>query len=136
VVKENDMTIKEYNGGMTQDEVARHNASVVAGFMPEAAEYSEVMEVEDAMIDSLSLRSRAYQVLYALGADPSTVRTLTTGEASCLVGIVQDIGFAQRPPTTLEQVLVDGMSVAMMWYVATGEMITPQSSCTDGLMFV
>lgn len=116
------MTIKEYNGGMTQDEVARHNASVVAGFMPEAAEYSEVMEVEDAMIDSLSLRSRAYQVLYALGADPSTVRTLTTGEASCLVGIVQGMEKDGYSHSRLDTYLFTHMSASMRQYVATGSL--------------
>jgi hypothetical protein len=42
------MTIDEYNGGMTQDEVAAHNASVIAHIAPDAAEYTETMEVEDA----------------------------------------------------------------------------------------
>ena len=78
--------------------------------------------VADAMIDSLSLRNRAYQVLYALGESSSTVRTLTAGEAACLVGIVQDIGFADRKLTESEHAVLSGMSASMVLYVATGSL--------------
>jgi len=69
-------------------------------------------------VDELTLRNRAYQVLYALGEDSSTVRTLTTGEAACLVAIVQQLTSA--PQTELDRVLVSKMSPRMIDYIAGG----------------
>lgn len=43
------------------------------------------------LIDDLSLRNRAYHLLYALGADPKTVRTLEPGEAESLVLLAQSV---------------------------------------------
>ena|ERR1017187_3328252 len=74
------------------------------------------------LIDDLSLRNRAYQVLYALGDTSSTVRTLTSGEAQCLVGIVQDLPLQLTTgiPTDLDLFLYQHMSSGMIAYVAGG----------------
>ena len=72
-----------------------------------------------AFINGVCLVNRAYQVLYALGDDSSTVRTLTSSEASALVGIVQDIYSGHRE-TPLDLMLSESMSRGMLRYVAEG----------------
>ena len=76
------------------------------------------------MIDDLGLRNRAYQVLYALGDTAATVRTLTSGEAACLVGIVGDLLDERAHPllqwTELDELLYHRMSPRMIQYVAEG----------------
>jgi hypothetical protein len=74
------------------------------------------------MVDELSLRNRAYQVLYALGDTPGNVRTLTTGEAACLVGLVQDMLEADGEWNDLQVAIGSAMSMSMLTYVATGSM--------------
>lgn len=69
--------------------------------------------------DHLALASRAYQVLYALGDEASTVRTLEPTEAACLVGIVHDVRAGQCK-TTLDALLKIKMSRGMLEYVAEG----------------
>ncbi len=73
------------------------------------------------ILSDLQLVNRAYQVLYALGDEAHTVRTLEPEEAQCLVGIVQDIqgGHAQ---TGLDITLLARMSPGMIAYVAKGEL--------------
>ena len=73
-------------------------------------------------LDSLSLRSRAYQVLYALGETSSTVRTLTDGEAACLVGIVHDMLHEDSEWNDLQVAIGSAMSPRMLEYVASGSM--------------
>jgi hypothetical protein len=72
------------------------------------------------MLDSLSLRNRAYQVLYVLGDTPGDVRTLTDGEAACLVGIVQDMLETDEEWSGLQVVIGSAMSMRMLEYVASG----------------
>lgn len=73
------------------------------------------------IINGLGLSNRAYQVLYALGDTSSTVRTLTSGEAACLVGIVQDLLDTEKPWTELDYILFGRMSRGMIAYVAGSE---------------
>lgn len=77
-------------------------------------------EVARVVIDHLSLLNRAYQVLYTLGENSSTVRTLDPGEAAALVGIVQDIR-ERGCLTQLDWVLQESMSPGMNDYVAGRE---------------
>jgi hypothetical protein len=79
--------------------------------LPEAMQLQEASLVK--IVDSLTLRNQAYQVLYALGDDPSTVRTLSDGEAACIVGLVRDMDGS----TYLEQMLARRMSPRMIEYV-------------------
>lgn len=79
--------------------------------LPEAMQLHETGLVE--IVDSLTLRNRAYQVLYALGEDSATVRTLTDGEAACIVGLVA----AMDGTTYLELMLARRMSPRMIAYV-------------------
>jgi hypothetical protein len=79
------------------------------------AVFPDAAKVGKSLIDDLALRNRAYQVLYALGEDSSTVRTLTSGEAACLVGIVEQLTSA--PHTDLDALLVARMSPTMIDYV-------------------
>lgn len=74
------------------------------------------------IVDHLCLVNRAYQVLYALGDTSSTVRTLTPGEAACLVGIVSDLLDDRHSDwTALDDVLYQAMSPGMILYVAGSE---------------
>ena len=79
------------------------------------------------VVDSLMLRNRAYQVMYALG--DTFPRTLTDGEAACLVGIVQQL--TQEPITMLDRVLLSTMSRGMIAYVS-GE---PYKPVPDAVVF-
>ena len=72
-----------------------------------------------SIIDSLTLSNRAYQVLYALGDDSSTVRTLAAGEAFALVQIASDI-FDGHIQTPFDRVLSNSIHPGVLRYVATG----------------
>lgn len=67
-----------------------------------------------SIVDDLSLRNRAYQVLYALGDESPA--TLYPGEAAVLVGIVRQLH--QEPVTMLDRILLSKMSHGMIAYVA------------------
>jgi hypothetical protein len=79
------------------------------------------------LVDDLTLRNRAYQALYLLGDNPSTVRTLLPGEAAMWVGIAREVEAGDRSTDVhrrvAEAVAGRGRSgQAMLRYVATGRM--------------
>jgi hypothetical protein len=74
-----------------------------------------------ALLDDLTLRNRAYQILYLLGDDPSTVRTLLPGEAAMWVGIAGDVLRGDRS-TDIHCRLAAACKPAMLNYIATGRM--------------
>lgn len=75
----------------------------------------------DEMVDSLTLRNRAYQVIYALADhrnDPEFYpRTLTDSESLAIVGIVQDVQSGRRV-TPLDVILAERLSPGVQEYVA------------------
>jgi hypothetical protein len=80
-----------------------------------------------ALLDDLTLRNRCYQLLYLLGDDPSTVRTLLPGEAAMWVGIAREVEAGDRSTDVhrrvAEAVAGRGRSgQAILRYVATGRM--------------
>jgi hypothetical protein len=72
------------------------------------------------IVDDLTLRNRAYQVLYAL-SDSQKVRTLTTPEACAIIDIVSDIR-DRGPVTFLDRLIWSKMSDAGMRYVVEGSL--------------
>lgn len=86
----------------------------------------ETMSTAD-LLDDLTLRNRCYQLLYLLGDNPSTVRTLLPGEAAMWVGMAQEVEAGDRSTDVhrrvAEAVAGRGRSgQAMLRYVATGRM--------------
>lgn len=69
-------------------------------------------------LDELTVKNRAYQVLYALGDTSWEVRTLTIGEARNLVGIAQDLWMG-RCETALDIMLLQRMSRGVLEYVGS-----------------
>jgi len=89
---------------------ARGTANQERNAMPQVEEISDI-------VDSLTRKNRAYQVLYALGdKDP---RTLTMGEANCLIGIVSQLH--ERPMTQLDRILAVNLTERMQHYIAEGK---------------
>ena len=71
------------------------------------------------LIECLCLRNRAYNLLYALGETPATVRTLEPGEESFLVSCAKRVE-AGKVESQLEQEIASKVPPAQLHYVATG----------------
>jgi hypothetical protein len=71
------------------------------------------------LIDDLCLRNRAYNLLYALGADSSTVRTLIPGEAAYLVLVAQSVEAGDRLTERQRQIAAT-VKPHHLRYVTTG----------------
>lgn len=69
-------------------------------------------------LDELTIKNRAYQMLYALGDTSWEVRTLTMGEARSLVAIAQDLWMG-RCETALDIQLLQNMSRGCLEYVGS-----------------
>jgi hypothetical protein len=71
------------------------------------------------LIDDLCLRSRAYNLLYALGATPETVRTLEPGEASNLILTAYEVEQGDRS-TEQHREIAANVKPYLLRYVTTG----------------
>ncbi len=79
-----------------------------------------VMNVDD-MVDLLMVKNRAYNLLYALGEEPSTVKTLTSEEAYRLVNLAREVSAGDRG-TYFHRFLAKHVPAHQLRYVATGRM--------------
>lgn len=73
------------------------------------------------IVDELTTRSRAYQVLYYLGSTPETVRTLRRGEAQIWIDLAQEVLDGKRDSAAHMQ-LAEKCGPAMLRYICTGVM--------------
>lgn len=71
------------------------------------------------IIDELSLRNRAYNLLYALGESPATVRTLAPGEAERLITLATE-AYVGLGDTYFHRLIAARVPVNQLRYVATG----------------
>ena len=71
------------------------------------------------LIDDLSLRNRAYHLLYAMGQKPETVKTLRPGEAQRLVTLATET-YCGLGDTYFHRMIRDMVPVHQLRYVATG----------------
>lgn len=73
------------------------------------------------IIDELTTRSRAYQVLYYLGSTPETVRTLRPGEAQIWIDLAQEVLDGKRH-TEAHRELAQKCGAGMLRYICSGVM--------------
>ena len=73
----------------------------------------------EEVIDYLGLANRAYNLLYALGEEPSTVKTLNSEETYRLVNLAREVYAGQRA-TFFHRLLAAHVSTPQLRYVATG----------------
>jgi hypothetical protein len=76
-------------------------------------------ETASAVVADLTYRNRAYQLLYALGAEPATVETLEPGAAEQWCQIAREVLNGLRT-TQLHRRIAFAVPVATLRYVATG----------------
>ena len=72
-----------------------------------------------AVVADLTYRNRAYQLLYALGAEPATVETLKPGAAERWCQIAREVLEGMRT-TQLHRRIAFAVPVATLRYAATG----------------
>jgi len=77
------------------------------------------MDAYKRVTDDLEMRSRAYQVLYAMGDTPATVRTFMRGEAEELIEVCREVQMGVL--ATLRHVAIrDRVSEGLLEYVING----------------
>jgi len=72
----------------------------------------------EEMVEQLSLRNRAYNLLYAFGESPLTVQTLSPREAKRIVEMAQSA--FRGDEGTFQSFIRKGMKPYQLRYVATG----------------
>ena len=99
---------------------AEHNASLEAAIDRLAIpEYKREVLAVAAVIKDLELRNRAYNLLYALGAQPASVATLRPGEAERLVALAQEV-YQGAQDTFFHRLILANVSAPQLRYVALG----------------
>lgn len=73
------------------------------------------------IMEELSLRNRAYNLLYAVGADPRLVSTLDFEETCRLITLAKEV-YAGVGSTFFHRLILDRVPAHQLRYVATGRM--------------
>jgi hypothetical protein len=72
------------------------------------------------LLDDMSCRNRAYNLLYALGkATPDTVQTFSPGEAAKLIQAAKDVA-AGNITTEQHRAIATLLSPSLLHYITTG----------------
>jgi hypothetical protein len=72
-----------------------------------------------AIIENLSIKNRAYNLLYALGQSPESVRTLDIDETYRLINLAKEVHEGQRD-TYFHRLIAERVPAHQLRYMATG----------------